>query len=156
MGERARSEPGGAWPFVGRAEELDQARRAVAQRGGAVVLGNAGVGKSRFADEVLGADRARWHRIVASSGIGAVPFGAWSQVLPRSWDGAVDDAAAWRALAEHLQAPDGSIHLVVDDAVVTCTPSPRDARVTTEVDSFCDVIYKFSRHPNPLERSSRC
>ncbi|MGN6696380.1 MAG: hypothetical protein ACTHN0_19535, partial [Aquihabitans sp.] len=109
-------EPSGTWPFVGRARALADARRGLAEHQGVVVFGAGGVGKSRLADELLGDDRGRWHRIVGAAGVAAVPFGAWSQVLPRSWDGAVDDAGAWRALAEHLQAPDGSIHLVVDDA----------------------------------------
>ncbi|HWJ98981.1 MAG TPA: helix-turn-helix transcriptional regulator [Acidimicrobiales bacterium] len=109
-------QPGGTWPFVGRAAELEQGRRAIASQQGVVVFGGGGVGKSRLAVELLGADRGRWHQIVGSAGVATVAFGAWSQVLPRSWDGAVDDAAAWRALAEHLQAPDGSIHLAVDDA----------------------------------------
>ncbi|HWJ61827.1 MAG TPA: hypothetical protein VNS19_07640, partial [Acidimicrobiales bacterium] len=112
-GER---EPDGTWPFTGRAHELAEARRGLTVQRGVVVFGEGGVGKSRLADELVGHDRGRWHRVAATAGIAAVPFGAWSQVLPRSWDGAVDDAAAWRALAEHLQAPDGSIHLAVDDA----------------------------------------
>lgn len=116
MDAHQRSEPGANWPFTGRDAELAAARRGLAERRGVVVFGDGGVGRSRLADEVIGDDRSRWHRIAASSGIGAVPFGAWSQVLPRSWDGAVDDAVAWRSLAEHLQAPDGSIHLLVDDA----------------------------------------
>jgi DNA-binding CsgD family transcriptional regulator len=109
-------ESSGPWPFVGRARALADARRGLAEHQGVVVFGAGGVGKSRLAHELLGDDRGRWHRIAGTAGVASVPFGAWSQVLPRSWDGAVDDAGAWRALAEHLQAPDGSIHLVVDDA----------------------------------------
>ena len=107
------------WPLVGRTTELSIARASVRDRRGVVVLGEAGVGKTRLASELVrestGTDVA-WHSVVGSSGAARVPLGAWSHLLPNTWEPAGNDVATWRYLTSHLRAPNGEIHLLVDDA----------------------------------------
>lgn len=110
-------EPGsGSWPFVGRAEELALGRRALAERGGVVIFGPGGVGKSRLARELIAHDSDHsWHRLTGSPGTGGIAFGAWSHLLPEPWAGRIDDVTAWQALADHLRGSDGTIRIEVDE-----------------------------------------
>lgn len=108
------------WPFVGRADELAAALRGLEAGRGAIIFGDGGTGKTSLAravaDQADGDAPGRRHRVAGSRGIAAVPFGAWSHLLPPGWDGDLSRVRAWRALADHLRSADGVIRLLVDDA----------------------------------------
>ncbi|MFA3878582.1 LuxR C-terminal-related transcriptional regulator [Streptomyces sp. MMCC 100] len=69
------------WPFTGRADELELVRRSVAAgRGGLVVTGPAGSGKTRLVTEaVRGAD---WARAAGTPETRDIPFAAFAHLLP--------------------------------------------------------------------------
>ena len=75
------------WGLVGRGEELQLLRAALADVGtrGAVLSGAAGVGKTRLATELLeyAADQG-WatQRAVGTRAVAGVPFGAFAHLLP--------------------------------------------------------------------------
>ncbi|GHI03304.1 hypothetical protein AQI88_01150 [Streptomyces cellostaticus] len=92
------------WPFTGREDELEQARRSLAAgRPGIVVTGPAGSGKTRLLTEaVRGADCAR---VTGTPETRGLPFAAFAHLLP-------DAVSLHRAV--HLLS--GVRLLVVDDA----------------------------------------
>src|SRR5512142_560845 len=69
-------ERGEELPLIGRAEELAFLREAITERGGAVVGGAAGVGKTRLAREVS-ATLAGWHVMwaTATRAVSDLPLG---------------------------------------------------------------------------------
>lgn len=74
------------WPLVGRAEELElvEAVEAEGRLQGVVLSGQAGVGKTRLATEVLARAEARgdataW--VVGTRSVASVPFGAFAPLL---------------------------------------------------------------------------
>ncbi|MFD5313997.1 LuxR family transcriptional regulator AbsR2 [Streptomyces ardesiacus] len=71
------------WPFTGRADELELVRRSVATgRGGLVVTGPAGSGKTRLVTEaVRGADCAR---AAGTPEARDIPFAAFAHLLPET------------------------------------------------------------------------
>ncbi|MGV9553521.1 LuxR family transcriptional regulator AbsR2 [Streptomyces ardesiacus] len=71
------------WPFTGRADELELVRRSVAAgRGGLVVTGPAGSGKTRLVTEaVRGADCAR---AAGTPEARDIPFAAFAHLLPET------------------------------------------------------------------------
>ncbi|MFJ6071402.1 LuxR C-terminal-related transcriptional regulator [Streptomyces sp. NPDC093065] len=71
------------WPFTGRADELELVRRSVAAgRGGLVVTGPAGAGKTRLVTEaVRGSDCAR---AAGTPETRDIPFAAFAHLLPES------------------------------------------------------------------------
>ncbi|MFG3151688.1 LuxR C-terminal-related transcriptional regulator [Streptomyces sp. NPDC048219] len=71
------------WPFTGRADELELVRRSLAAgRGGIVVTGPAGCGKTRLVTEaVRGTDCARAAGTPQTRGI---PFAAFAHLLPET------------------------------------------------------------------------
>jgi len=77
--------PPGSWPLVGRDEELAMARQVLAGKGaGIVVSGTPGVGKTRFAEELLaGLDRAGVQvvRMMATRAAATIPLGAAATVF---------------------------------------------------------------------------
>ncbi|MEU3660477.1 LuxR C-terminal-related transcriptional regulator [Streptomyces sp. NPDC032940] len=92
------------WPFTGRADELALVRRSLAAgRGGIVVTGPAGCGKTRLAAEAVhGTDCAR---AAGTPGAHGIPFAAFAHLLP-------DTVTLHRAV--HLLS--GVRLLLVDDA----------------------------------------
>ncbi|GAA4469058.1 LuxR family transcriptional regulator [Phytohabitans houttuyneae] len=74
-----------AWPLVGRAAQRSMLLRAVTHGRGALVVGEAGIGKTRLATAVLDLLASRgWHivRIHASDCIREIPLGALWPLLP--------------------------------------------------------------------------
>ena len=109
------------WPLVGRVAELDQLHRLVAGKAGTATLlvGPAGVGKSRLAAEALELARQRGRpalHAVASRSASKLPLGALTSLLPAT---IADDGGrpglvqqSLDALRSHERPP----LLVVDDA----------------------------------------
>jgi DNA-binding CsgD family transcriptional regulator len=113
----------GSWPLVGRREEL--ALVAELLRGGAstgvVVAGAAGVGKTRFAAEVMLAAKEQhcataWSTATRSAA--TIPFGAFAQLLPIPGSGAGGRLELLRRAGSSLRERAGERRLVlsVDDA----------------------------------------
>src|SRR5262245_52075960 len=101
------------WPFVGREAELDQVAAALATRQGVVLVGDAGVGKSRLLAEAIersGAADLRVLRVRATRSSGVVPLGAFAPLLP------VDDTAASLARAREAILARAPAVLAIDDA----------------------------------------
>ena len=112
-----------AWPLVGRREELalvaDQLRRGASS--GVVVAGAAGVGKTRFATEVmLAAERERcataWS--TATTAAATIPFGALAHLLPVPVSGATGPLDLLRSAGRALEERAGGrrLMLAIDDA----------------------------------------
>ncbi|MFD1536806.1 BTAD domain-containing putative transcriptional regulator [Nonomuraea guangzhouensis] len=80
-----QGEPAESWPFVGRDEELDTIRSCL-RRGaakGVVISGEAGIGKTRLAREILAQARGcRTEWVAATGSLAAIPFGAVANLLP--------------------------------------------------------------------------
>jgi len=117
-----------AWPFVGRDEELRFIAAACRETGvsGVVVVGDAGVGKTRLAREALTrlaapGRRVEWVRATRSAA--AIPLGAVSHLLPPDCP---DDGGlgAFLRAVRHFSANSGRrIVLAVDDAHLLDHPS---------------------------------
>ena len=74
-----------AWPLVGRGTQQSMLVRAVTHGRGALIVGEAGIGKTRLATAVLDLLASKgWHivRIHASDCIREIPLGALSPLLP--------------------------------------------------------------------------
>ncbi|MCH6161312.1 LuxR C-terminal-related transcriptional regulator [Streptomyces marispadix] len=104
-------EPGAGWPLHGRDEELARLTRALTEERckGLVVFGQAGVGKSRLAEEILAvAERSgfRTGRAVASTAAGTVPLGAIAHLLPTGVD-LSDPVRGFAAVADALRGVSG-------------------------------------------------
>jgi len=118
-------------PLIGRAEELAFVVEALdtPEKGGVVLAGPAGVGKTRLAREALGRvsrEDARTHWLVGSRSAGSVPFGALAPLLPAHPVESPSDAAAlMRFVEQSLKEQRGEGHMVVavDDAHLLDDPS---------------------------------
>ncbi|NLD75244.1 MAG: AAA family ATPase [Acidimicrobiales bacterium] len=130
------AEPGGTWPLVARQEEMalltsvieraeaaDPSTPIGPQRlAGAVVVGAAGVGKSRLVRECvqLSADAGRatvWAMATAAGS--TIPYGAFAHLAPEALPASSDDRFSLHlAFARELTARADGRHLVigVDDA----------------------------------------
>ncbi|MDX8029706.1 AAA family ATPase [Lentzea sp. BCCO 10_0856] len=105
------------WPFVGRARELEDVMSALTSpnANGAALVGPAGVGKTRLADEVVarleqtGVAVRRCYATVATS---SIPFGALAAMLPAD----MRTANPLGRAVEHLAAGPQPLAIVVDDA----------------------------------------
>jgi len=112
-----------AWPLVGRQEELALVERAMAHggRGGIVLAGAAGVGKSRLAGECVEAAEKKGFTTFSAIGTHAaasIPFGALAHLLPEAVPSGPGRANVLRAAAEAMlqQSGDARILIQVDDA----------------------------------------
>ena len=75
----------GAWPLVGRGDELTLARESLRRRGCVVLAGASGVGKTRLAREVLAASASggaplQW--VAATRSAATVALGAFAHLVP--------------------------------------------------------------------------
>jgi DNA-binding CsgD family transcriptional regulator len=113
---------GGAWPLVGRRDELDQVRRALGGDTPAVVIGGAqGVGKSRLAAEAMAdahAERRSTERVDGATATASIPFGAVAHLHPSVATHGGDPAQLLVSTVDHLaaRAARGPLLVVVDDA----------------------------------------
>ncbi|WP_201301743.1 LuxR family transcriptional regulator AbsR2 [Streptomyces tendae] len=101
---RDATRPAAPWPFTGRADELELVRRSVAAgRGGLVVTGPAGAGKTRLVTEaVRGTDCVR---AAGTPETRDIPFAAFAHLLP--------EGVTLHRAVQHLS---GVRLLLVDDA----------------------------------------
>jgi len=109
------------WPLVGRDRELASFARAWAAQHcrGVVVYGQAGVGKTRLAEECLArATQAGVYggRATASMAAATVPLGAIAHLIPAGLD-LSDPVRGFAAVARALSGPDGGRGrvILVDD-----------------------------------------
>jgi len=114
---------GVSWPFAGRQEELILIAAAMGDQDvrGLVLAGPAGVGKTRLADEALGAADPRrcvTRRVVATEATRPIPFGALAPLLPAQLPTAGRRINLLRWATDTLAATAGGRRLVlgVDDA----------------------------------------
>ena len=109
------------WPLIGRSDELSFARERIVSGGSVVIAGDAGVGKTRLARELIESAEAEGRRTewaVATHAAQPIPFGA---LAPLAIPGAVDVGreASLRAVAESLRGRgEGPFVLGIDDAHV--------------------------------------
>jgi predicted ATPase len=113
---------GGARHLAGRAEELALLETIWGDAGarGAVIAGEAGVGKTALAGaflERLAVDGVPTEQVVATASLATIPFGAFAHLVPSA---AMDASplTMFRALGDALAARAGATRLVlaVDDA----------------------------------------
>ena len=111
------------WPLVGRERELADAARRLSEHpgGGVVVVGDAGVGKTRLAGEIADAAAARGHVVRwvrATRSTTSIPLGAFAALLPPP-EGAVSGVTELLARARHAlirRRGERPMLLCVDDA----------------------------------------
>ena len=108
------------WPLTGREALLRRLATSFDRHRGVLIVGEAGVGKSRLAHELatLAAERGRrFESITASSSSLAIPFGALSHLISAPTD-STDPVALMNRLMGELRSRGGStgpLVLVVDD-----------------------------------------
>lgn len=112
--------PGDGWPLVGRDREMAALADVLAQWGAVVVAGDAGVGKSRLAREVVTAashDRVRDRApiVTATRSAREIPLGALAPWLPVALD-RTPDGGSVRWAADALAARGADAVLGIDDA----------------------------------------
>jgi DNA-binding CsgD family transcriptional regulator len=108
---------GGLWPFVARDDEV---ALIDADGRGAVLVGVAGVGKTRLLAEVLaggGLQDTRTIRVAGTESLSAIPFGAFAGALAHD----VEEGRPFNALTRAMQALAGDgnlgdVVIAVDDA----------------------------------------
>src|SRR5215469_8500586 len=110
------------WPFTGRLTELAFIERAMAgpAAAGVAIVGDAGVGKTRLARElVAAAGRGRATEWVAGLGtVESIPFGAFAHLLSVPSPGAIDALSRYSGMIADIagRAAGRPLLLVVDDA----------------------------------------
>jgi DNA-binding CsgD family transcriptional regulator len=114
--------PPGAWPLVGRDDELAIVHGALERDGvGIVISGAPGVGKTRIADELLSALATTGSQVVrmnATRAAATIPLGAAAALLGRRGAHEVGDHPTLAALHHAIleRAATGSLVIGVDDA----------------------------------------
>jgi DNA-binding CsgD family transcriptional regulator len=101
------------WAFVGHEPELDQVVEALAGGQGTVIVGEAGVGKTRLLAEAIDRVESAGERVLvvwATRSSGSVPLGAFAALLPVG-----DEAASLPRAREAILARKPAV-LAVDDA----------------------------------------
>ncbi|MEU8401567.1 BTAD domain-containing putative transcriptional regulator [Nonomuraea sp. NPDC048892] len=78
-----------SWPFLGREDELETIGSCLGrdEARGVVIAGEAGIGKTRLAQEILALARSRGHRtewVAATGALASIPFGAVAGLLSPS------------------------------------------------------------------------
>jgi DNA-binding SARP family transcriptional activator len=119
-------------PLIGRVAELDQLRgvleQARAGRGGVIgILGEAGIGKSRLVNELMGIAEAQRARVLIGRSFESeqvLPFGPWVDALRT---GHVDDAT-FRMLAPALRADLSRLLPDLGDGAGVSRSDPGDVR----------------------------
>ncbi|GAA2298211.1 LuxR family transcriptional regulator [Nonomuraea roseoviolacea subsp. roseoviolacea] len=107
---------GSCWPFVGRGGQLARVREALRARAGVMIVGEAGVGKSRLAAQALsvlggyGVVRA-----LGTATAATIPFGAFAHALTGP-PGAGENLLRWAARHLRDRAGGGRLLVSVDDA----------------------------------------
>lgn len=101
------------WSFVGREPELERVVGALAGGRGVVLVGDAGVGKTRLLGEAIERSEAGGRRVLtvrATRSSGSVPLGAFAPLLPVG-----DEAASLPRARDAILAREPAV-LAVDDA----------------------------------------
>jgi DNA-binding NarL/FixJ family response regulator len=107
------------WPLVGRSDEVAFARGLIADGGSVVIAGDAGVGKTRLARELITSAEVEGRRTdwaVATHAASSIPLGALAHLVPAEAVGGGREATL-RAVIQSLDRQvDGRLILGVDDA----------------------------------------
>jgi DNA-binding CsgD family transcriptional regulator len=107
------------WPLVGRSDEVAFARGLIADGGSVVIAGDAGVGKTRLARELIKSAEVEGRRTdwaVATHAASSIPLGALAHLVSAEAVGGGRDATL-RAVVQSLDGQvDGRLILGVDDA----------------------------------------
>jgi hypothetical protein len=117
------------WPLIGRDEELAVLARVVGHspHPGVVLIGPAGVGKTRLVAEAVSLARFRGHRCLTATALGsarAIPLGALAALLPPPGEGTVGlvrfalDAFTDAAGNRRLVLAVDDLHLLDDTSAV--------------------------------------
>jgi len=103
------------WPFTGRVAELERIRRVLAGRGGVVLAGPAGVGKSRLAVRAAESFKPTHAvlRVLATQAARSLPLGALAPLLSTAPPEV--NLLGWAAETLLARGSGRSILLVVDD-----------------------------------------
>ena len=107
------------WPLIGRSDELQFARDRITAGGSVVIAGDAGVGKTRLARELIESAEAEGQRAewaVATYAARSIPFGALAHLVTPGEVGAGREAALRAATESFSRRGDGSFVLGIDDA----------------------------------------
>lgn len=108
----------GGWPLVGREEEMRFLEHALASTG-ALIAGEAGVGKSRLAAELVDDAESSGRpvaRCIANRSTLTVPFGAVVHLLPPFRERTADVTQVLATARQHLNSSLRDGVLLVDDA----------------------------------------
>jgi DNA-binding NarL/FixJ family response regulator len=109
----------GRWPLVGRSDEFALARERIAEGGSVVLAGDAGVGKTRLARELIESAEAQgWHTewTVGTHAAQPIPFGALAHLVTNNAVSADRDAMLREVIESLHRYSDGRFVLGVDDA----------------------------------------
>src|SRR2546427_3083967 len=110
------------WPLLGREAELGHVAEAIAAgRSGVVLVGSAGVGKTRLAREAIGRAKesgsvTAW--VVATRANASIPFGPFAHLLPETLPPTISQLHLLRRIADTLSTRARGRRLVIgiDDA----------------------------------------
>jgi DNA-binding CsgD family transcriptional regulator/tetratricopeptide (TPR) repeat protein len=109
------------WPLIGRDRELELGASGISDAGapGVVIMGPAGVGRTRLGDELATRSAAPVIYVPATRSAASIPFGAFAPFLPRDGLGDGDTYVRLRRAEDAIldSVPEGARPVVyVDDA----------------------------------------